>query len=551
MKKITCVLAAAFLTGTGALMAQGEMDAYKLSQKDMNGTARFMGMGGAFGALGGDVSVMSTNPAGLGVFRSSEIVTSVSLNMMNASSDFNGTNATGSKTRFNLDNFSYVGYFPTGNDEGIIGWNFGFGYHRAKSFDRTYRVSGRQSFSLADYAAAISYGINENDLIWIDGGYDPYNNRNLGWMSVLGYEAGYFGTNPGSSNNYHSGFGEWNNSGSKYKQDGDTEWLYYEPSNSTLTVSEKGGIDQYNFSFATNISNLVFLGATFAVTDMNYRMYSTYDETFGGSDNLYLDNSLATDGTGYAFNIGAIVRPADFLRLGVAYNSPTWYKLTDYYYAEAGTYIDGYYDNSGKHVPQYDAKTPEYNYSEYRFRTPDRWIFSAAGIIGQDALISVDYELSNFSNTRLYDADGYEWVDETDYIKQDFKSTHTLRVGAEYKVTPQFAVRAGGSWQSSSATSALQNGEYEIFTSGTVPHYTVDRGVSSYSVGFGYRFTRSFYADLAYVYREHRENAYLFSATAVDDNIKDINGNTVVVGSNPASLKDKAHRVALTLGYKF
>ncbi|MCD7914437.1 MAG: outer membrane protein transport protein [Tannerellaceae bacterium] len=550
MKKITCVVAAALWVSTGALMAQGEMDAYKLSQKDMNGTARFIGMGGAFGALGGDVSVMSTNPAGLGVFRSSEIVTSVSLNTMNTNSNFNGTTASGDKTRFNLDNFSYVGYFPTGNDEGIIGWNFGFGYHRAKSFDRTYRVSGRQSFSLADYAAAISFGIDESDLISVNGGYDPYFNPNISWMSVLGYEGGYFGANPGSSSNYHSAFGEWNHSGSKYKQSGDTEWLYYEPSNSTLTVTEKGGIDQYNFSFATNISNLVFLGATFAVTDMNYRMSSTYDETFGGGDYLYLDNSLSTDGTGYAFNIGAIVRPADFLRLGIAYNSPTWYKLTDYYYGQAGTSINGYYDLNGNHAPDMKDATPEYQYSEYRFRTPDRWIFSAAGIIGQNALISVDYELSNFTNTRLYDVDGYE-LEDNEFIKEDFRSTNTLRVGAEYKVTPQFAVRAGGSWQSSSAKTSLQDGQYEIYTAGTVPHYTVDRGVHSYSVGLGYRFTRSLYMDLAYVFREHKENTYLFSNVAFADDVKDINGDQLYVNSDPASLNTKTHRVALTLGYKF
>lgn len=111
-----------------------------------------------------------------------------------------------------------------------------------------------------------------------------------------------------------------------------------------------------------------------------------------------VDNGLSTDGTGYAFNIGAIVRPVDFLRVGIAYNSPTWYKMTDYFHGSAQVVID---DVEGK-----VKETPDYQAGEYRFRTPDRWIFSVAGV-GQNFLISADYELMNYKRMNLSDVDGF------------------------------------------------------------------------------------------------------------------------------------------------
>ena len=129
MNRIACLLVSASLLSSGVVFAQGELDAYRYSQTELNGTARYLGMGGAFGALGGDISSMSSNPAGLGIYRSSEIVTTLSLSSIKAKSDWGGSKVDANKTKFNFDNIAYVGYFPTGNDEGLIGWNVGFSYN--------------------------------------------------------------------------------------------------------------------------------------------------------------------------------------------------------------------------------------------------------------------------------------------------------------------------------------------------------------------------------------------------------------------------------------
>lgn len=141
--------------------------------------------------------------------------------------------------------------------------------------------------------------------------------------------------------------------------------------------------------------------------------------------------------------------------------------------------------------------------------------------------------------------DGLKYDIENESINEAFGTSGILKVGAEYKVTPQFAVRAGGSWANSPIKSDFKNGLKEVYTAGTIPHYTIDKGVESYSIGFGYRFTPRFYADLACVYKIYKEDLYSFS------NVFEPGTGKLLVQATPAEMKTKTTRVALTLGYKF
>lgn len=544
MKKTKIYIGALALLCTSALFAQNEMDAFRFSHLDLNGSARSMSMGGAFGALGGDMSAMSHNPAGIGVYRSSEVQGTLDLHMTNMSASWTGINTDKKRTDFGFGNFSYVGYFPTGRDAGVKSWNIGFSYNKAKNFNRRYRAIGSPSTSMADYAAAratnaYSYidnngtqiidGLSENELS------SEYAYSNFEGLPVLGYGAGFFGDmyNRGT---YHSAFGQWNGN--------ETEWELFKPDETDLEISESGSIDEYNFSLATNVSDRVFIGATFAITDINYRMTSWHSEYFGSRDYLDLYNAMETEGTGYSFNIGVIARPTDMLRLGIAYNSPKWYQMTDYYYGEAATYISSYSD------PAMNDYTPDGVYTEYKLRTPDRWIFSAAGILGTSALISFDYELTNYKSMSLSDRYGNEYG-ENDLIKDDFQLGHTVKIGGEYKVTPQFAVRGGYIWQPSpmktTLTSSNSDELVEILPSGTIAHYTVLDATNHYTVGLGYRFTPNFYMDLACIYRVQNEKLYPFSNTYWDD----YDNYVDPVYAEPAKVSAKTTRVALTIGYKF
>jgi hypothetical protein len=531
------------LLSSGILLAQGEMDAYRFSQTDLNGTARSISMGGAFGALGGDMSAMSHNPAGIGIYRSSEILTTLSVNSANAASNWTGLNNNVRKTRGGFDNLSYVGYFPTANDRGIKGWNIGIAYNKVKDFSRSYHAVGKPKFSMADYVASNASnafgekgGIDENNLILTDS-YDPYNNRDLDgqWLSILGYESGFYGAKYDYSDVYHSAFGRWNSNGST--------WLPSSPDQTTLRIGESGSISEYNFSVATNISDFLFLGANMGVTTIDYRMSSWHNEKFGSTDYLTLSNSLETTGSGFSINIGAIVRPIDQLRLGVAYNSPKWYELTDRFDAYGESNIADEKD------PLMKGYIPEYSYAEYSLQTPGRWIFSAAGIIGNFALVSLDYEMMSYNNMFLSDRDLNRGVyqSDNDVIQEDFKVGHTLKAGTELKITPRFALRGGYVWQPSPMKDQLKNGTVEVYTAGTIPHYTVTNTTNYYTAGLGFRFTPNFYMDLACVYRVQNEKLYPFSS--MNWNYPEYHIEPVL--AEPASVSIKTARMALTFGYKF
>ncbi len=547
MKKIICLFASAFLLNSGVGFAQGIIDAYRYSQTDLNGTARYLSMGGAFGALGGDISALSANPAGLGIYRSSEIVGTLSLSAIRAKTNWvNAIEA--DKTRLNFSNIAYVGYFPTGNDEGLISWNVGFAYNRVKNYERNYRMEGKQNYSLGDYAAAVATyaqydhktGVPEDAFVPLLSGTESerrqaYNQMGGLWLPALAYQGGLIGANEQGGNIYHSAFAETDEKNGGWFSDS-------RPDEVSLDVSERGAIDKYDFSFATNIANRLFLGATISVTDLRYRMVSEYTEKYhytdSSVDHLYWDNQKTTDGTGYGLNIGAIARPSDFLRIGVAYNSPTWYTMTDRYHGSAETNIAAY------NPPTMKGETPTDPdpYTEYRFRSPDKWIFSIAGFIGQTALISVDYELKNYKTMFLSSRDGYAYPDN-DGIKSHFTSANTIKAGAEVKITPQFAVRAGMNWQDSPMKADFKNGNIEVFPAGTVAHYTLDKGMTAYSCGLGYRFTPNFYTDLSCVFRTYKEDAYTFSKVIVD--------GQAIVGSEAIPLKTNTTQVSLTFGYKF
>jgi len=525
MKKYTIILIALFAC-TG-LLAQGEMDAIRLSGSSLRGTARGQAMGGAFGALGGDVTGIMINPAGLGLYRSSELNFTMALNFANTQTDWQNTINKGNNIKFNFDNISYVGYYSTGN-AGLPTLNFAFSWNRLKSFNRSYIASGRgMNSSLTDYITAITNGYDGNQGVFVDDmiadsryeGYDPYRPRygdpQIPWLSILG----------------------WNG----WLINDDTDYTYSsilfpdEKVAPRLEVNERGYIDSYDVSLGANVQDKFYWGLTFSLTDISYRWDSRYDEEFKPRGGIGLDNYLETNGTGYQVKLGAIWRPADFLRFGVSYYSPTWYYLTDYY--------------QGRAIAQYDikdewAKTPDHAYTRYRFNTPYNWIFSIAGIIGTKAIVSLDYEIKDYRGMKLMDNLGRPQKIDNDYIEEDFKVASTLRAGLEFRFTPQLSGRLGYSYVQNPYEKEFKNGWKEAMIIGTIPHYTIDGDAHHFTTGIGYRFTPQFYIDAAFIYRTQQNDLYYFPSVVGDD------GN-FIVQSTPASMTNRACKGLVTVGYKF
>ena len=544
MKK-SIILVALGILSIGSAFSQGEMDAYKFAKNDLTGTARAVSMGGAFGALGGDITGIAINPAGIGVYRSSEVVTTLNFQNTHNKTDmfspvFSGGELTESKFKFAFDNLAFVASIPTESYK-IPLVNVGFSYNKLKSFDRKYAVQGQHlNNSLVDYMGYSASGYAPNAIL------DSKDNRGTwdnDWLAVLGYNS--FLLNPVNPNRL------------------DDKQQFYSvmdmngiDSDNYLYAREKGSINSYDFNAGTTFDDMLSFGLSLSVTDINYHKYTSYTEDFymgasggdahvGGYD-LY--NELKTEGAGWQVKTGLIFKPIHELRVGVAYHSPTWYKMTDYYTADLDHDISGLKKIAGNKLESgYASGTvlSEYGAMDYEFSSPDKWTFSLAGVLGKNAIISLDYELTNYSRMKIYDdrGDNLYWGKDSfnDIIKNDFKTASTLRVGGEYRVTPQFSLRAGYAWMESPVAAELRNNEVEALVVGSDPHYIVEGDTSHFTYGLGYRFTKNFYMDVAFVMKNQKADLYSYPTFGY---------NNVDFVPEKATLKTSTFNGLLTFGFR-
>lgn len=555
--------AAAVLFGTAAY-AQSAVDAYRLSQPDLKGTARYMSMGGAFGALGGDLSTLSHNPAGIGVYRKSDVGFTLDLDLQNSESTSNVGKTTKDQTKFLLNNIGFVWTLrlPSSSCPNL---NLGFTYNKNASFNRRYQGEIGLNNSLSNYIAAnaTASGYTEGMLLGdSSNGNDPYSGS-ANWLSILGYQGYLISNNPlsgtGGTPNY---VGQWGGSTS---------------GKGFFDVIESGGIDSYNIAFGGNIANVVYWGMDFDITHMNYNLTPTWGEHLTNaqvgddsgeislmSSRWIMDNYYNCSGTGFNYKLGFIVKPIQEFRLGFAFETPTWYTLTETFAAD----LSAVYNNEA----QVDVTTNNGNwaYNNVNFRTPWKLNASAAAVLFNKFILSAEYEWTQYKGMRYsapsywggdyWDDNYYPWdpwysagtrsgdfnryiaYDDFYYtnneIKEYYQNTNTFRIGAEYCVTPQFSVRAGYSHVSSPVKETTKDSE--VVTVGTIPNYRLDNTTNYITCGLGYKI-KSFYVDLAYVYKHMSSEYYAFSPTFEPD----------YVPAQKASLSLNNSQVVLSAGFKF
>ena len=524
--------------------AQDAFDVLQMSQTELRGTSRFQSMAGAFGALGGDLSTLTQNPAGIGVYRSSDLGVTLSL-------DFNSTKAGINKlneTKFNVNNVGYVGAIRL-NSESVPNLNFGFTYNRLQSFNRHYiggvaNIPTSMSNFVADEFVNVP-GFTDGDLYW-DDDYNPYFDGYAPWAAVTMFDmttqnGGYVGI-INSNDGYMQGlFGQ-----------GTTGNAYYE-------VEERGHADEYNIGFGGNIANKLYFGLDFGILDLDYKSYQTYEEDLNNAyvmaddidlftspiinENTRADwnltNYLHTSGTGVNFKFGLIWKPVQALRIGAAFHTPTYYDMRDTYLVSAN--LLAYEDNNLLYRAS-KSSNDGYNYSgTYTIKTPWHFMGSVAGVIGTNAILSMDYEYVANETMRIGDDRNNDYPDVTDNVKANFKPSHIIRIGGEYRLTPNWSVRAGYSYKTTQVEKGVDEYEYNIATVGTNPAYQYDNAVHNITGGFGYRYQK-FYADLAYVHKMRKSVYNAFSP---------INDDYGYEPNVSADVTDHNNRISLTLGMRF
>lgn len=516
MKKIMTMAALSLLMAGGA-SAQTMYDAANIGSKDLNGTARFVGMGGAMGALGGDISTIGTNPAGIGIYRSNDFTTSFGFSSYGTESNFVGNKFSSDKIRGSFDNIGFVFSSKIGNQTPLRYLNFGFNYKKAKSFYKNMEMGGNignnsQTFQMATQADGITKEMWKQS---------PYDHRDIGWLSVLGYDSYLISPEITTTETKYPYLNKDNEQ--IVDKDGNPLFVNYDyyqgiatnNPNAKFRSEERGGIDQYDFNVSFNINDRVYFGATIGAYTVDYSKYTFYDEDYGNDEGYNLQSWNKIKGSGFDIKLGAIFRPFESspLRIGLAVHTPTFYSLD--LTTSARVESDVWNPETNKielhDVDTYDQLGNKDMVREFNLQTPWTYNVSLGYTVGKSLALGAEYEYQDYASTKFYYPDnGQEMAWETSTAKQMLKGVHTLRVGAEYKVIPQFALRAGYNY----STAAFAKGAYKdlpINSINTDTDFSNANALSNYTLGIGYRGSL-FYADLAYKLSSYKSDFYAFDS---------------------------------------
>ncbi len=459
------------------------MDALRYSQITFGGTARYMGTGGAFGALGADFSTLSVNPAGIGLYKSSEFSFTPSIYINKTESNFYNGLGEDIKYNFNFSNIGIVMNFETNKkDDGWKNIQFGFGINRLGNFNNRTVITGNnpQSSLMDDYLIK-AWG-NEYDAL------DPFDTE-LAWNTWLI-------DTMGGSNKY-------------------TSPVPAGGINQSKEISTSGSMNEFVITLGGNYSDRLYIAGTIGIPYINYKEHSLYTEkdiadTISDFNKFNVNDELETSGTGFNAKFGLIFRATDWVRIGAAVHSPTFFTLNDNYSRE----IKSYFDNG----QTYTSSSPNGEY-EYELTTPMRIIGSIAFIIGKYGLISADYEYIDYADARFHNSDKYSssfsFFEVNNDIINTYNTQQNIRIGGELNLSP-FKIRGGYALYGSPFKSGLNDFER-----------------TSYTFGLGLR-EKNYFIDFAYVYTESSEDYYLYSS----------------VGS-AATLKNISNNFLLTLGVRF
>ena len=515
--------------------AQTMYDGLNYSQNNYYGTARSIGMGNAMTAVGGDLGSIGINPAGSAVAGYSQFTITPNLTISSMNASYSAypvggadrfTNEQNKRlTRFSMPNIGLTFNWKTGNGSGLKAITYGLVVNGTNNFTGKMLAGGRNdktSYQSAMAVAADGYDMDflngysiDKDGKRVDRGWDyPYyygddfqNDPNKGkfapWNVIANAQAGSI-ANYGDTDDpsyywrYKATTEGYSNTGEK---DANGNYIYdiflAGPLNQAYSRNITGSKYDVLFNVGFNFGDTFFVGANLGVTSLNYNYDECYKEAaenpsafeidFGDKGKTCFSDyrtrySYTADGSGVFGKIGFLWRPVDGLRVGAAVQTPTIMEINERWIQDMNlNYTDASFNGS--------AKTPEGDYS-YRLRSPYRLNAGAAFTFAGMALLSADYEMTDYSTMKFMSKNG-GWNDDTygklnDEIRNRMGVSHMVRVGAEFKPVPEIAVRAGYNFTTTP----------EYVSEGNSKTTLNDR-INAFSIGLGYSSNGSFFADIA------------------------------------------------------
>lgn len=545
MKKILSLMTVAML-GT-AVSAQETYDNAQLATKDINGTARYVGMGGAMEALGADISTIGTNPAGIGMFRRSMVAGSFGFNSQQDAKSFGNAN----KTNMSFDQAGFVYSMRSGRHSMV---NFGFNYTKSKNFDQILTAAGRLNNASQNKLSAMKnvngvYTLQDknNGLVSNSGAYSQ---ADYLYSNVLFNH--YDANNPNDPNN-----ATLTDKGVIVNQATGLP-VYYNATGYDFGRSTTGYIGQYDFNVSGNSNDRFYWGFTVGIYDVHYNSSSLYSENLVDGDKAIGDVAMNDErkitGTGFDVKAGLIFRPAEEspFRIGLYVHTPTWYDLTTRNYTVLNNNTNEAYGSTerGKSSESYD----------FKFYTPWRFGVSLGHTVGNYLALGATYEYADYTTNDIRVNDGgevdywgnyYETSSRDEAMKQNIKNSlkgvHTVKLGMEFKPEKNFAVRLGYNYQSAMYNkNGFKDGSLESYGTyyASTTDYTNWKDTHRFTAGVGYNYGK-FSFDLAYQYSQTNGDFYPFMSYVDNSEPKFDNVCDAVKVSN------KRNQLLFTVGYKF
>lgn len=523
-EKYYWIIAVLLMSGSSLSAQNTYVNEQMTSARDLSGTARYVGMGGALGALGADISVISANPAGIGLFRRDDVVGTLGVMTQADKSSPNDF-----FTHFSLDQLGFV--FSSHFDAPVLKYlNLAVNFQRKANYNHSYKANNAHTGGLSQTHQLASM-CNE-----------------LGFSDENGFN---FPSELSAVALFDAALGGFLEDENKY--------LGQRADANTFTRVNKGSLESFDFNVSANLSERFYVGATLGVDHVNYYSESYYTEFLMEPDGPHDYQTFSMQSTtGYGINgkFGFIVRPiaASAFRLGFTVETPTVYTLETF----ADMYVKSHYDDNYIYNPgsMYTYYGRDDNYLFYSINTPWRFRVSAGHTISNFFAIGAEYEYVNYPATNMgyvdYDGWGGSSKDHAMNLqtKKMLQAGHNFKVGMEFRFAESLYGRMGYNYY----RTAYKNNAYmdqhidsPAIWNSTYTDYMNTSDLSLYTLGLGYKFRR-FYIDMVYKLRVQSGNFYAFDATAME-----VRNGTGTAGNQlaPVHVNLNQHQVGLTFGYKF
>ncbi|AUP80875.1 OmpP1/FadL family transporter [Flavivirga eckloniae] len=465
------------------IYAQDITDALRFSQDNIQGTARFRALSGAFGALGGDLSGLSLNPAGSAVFSRSHASFTLSNSESNSDTQYyNGLNST-NDSNFNIDQGGFAFVFASNTNSPWRKFSIGISYEKTSDHDINWIARGTNTDNDPNFNNSIASYF-----------YDHANGKRLDQISALPEESlsdayqdiGFF-----NGFSHQQAFLGYESFILEPENDDNANTVYtsnISPGNfdHDYTYASTGYNGKITFNLATQYKDNLYLGVNLNSHFINYERSTLLfeDNNNAGSivNSVEFRNNLSTTGNGFSFQLGGILKLTSAVRLGLTYNSPIWYTIEE----ETTQFLATVRDEGGSNEVQVINPDVVNVLPQYKLQTPAKITGSFAYVFGKRGLISFDYSRKDYSKTKFRPTTDTYFAEQNNIISNRLTDAATYRIGGEYK-HEQFSFRGG----------------YRLEESPYKDGFTIG-DLNGYSFGVGYNFGNT-KLDITY---DHSERSF-------------------------------------------